>query len=94
MKKEKEVIKNYFETEEGKFIKHQSKKIRIEGILCLALGLIYLIFNVYKKEAWSMYLITIALFIFGTYFVYKSYSIKNFKKKIYDYKIKNQEEEK
>lgn len=92
MKKEKEVINNYFETEEGKFIKHQSKKIRIEGILCLALGLIYLLFNIYKKEAWSMYLITLALFIFGIYFIYKSYSIKNFKKKIYDYKKNNPEE--
>ena len=77
----KEIASDYFETEEGKFIKHQSKKIRIEGILCFALGLIYLLFDVYKKEAWQMYLLTIGLFAFGTYFIYKSYSIKNFKKK-------------
>lgn len=85
----KEIVSDYFETQEGKFIKHQSKKIRIEGILCFALGLIYLLFNVYKKEAWQMYLLTIGLFVFGTYFIYKSYSIKNFKKKIYDYKKNN-----
>ena len=64
----KEIAGDYFETEEGKFIKHQSKKIRIEGILCFALGLIYLLFDVYKKEAWQMYLLTIGLFAFGTYF--------------------------
>ena len=85
----KEIASDYFETEEGKFITHQSKKIRIEGILCFALGLIYLLFDVYKKEAWQMYLLTIGLFAFGTYFIYKSYSIKNFKKKIYDYKKNN-----
>ena len=66
----KEIASDYFETEEGKFIKHQSKKIRIEGILCFALGLIYLLFDVYKKEAWQMYLLTIGLFAFGTYFIY------------------------
>ena len=89
MKKEKNVTSVFFTTEEGKFIKHQSKKIRIEGILCLALGLIYLLFNVYKKEGWYMYLVTLALFVFGAYFIYKSYSIKDFKKKIYDYKKNN-----
>ena len=46
----KEIASDYFETEEGKFIKHQSKKIRIEGILCFALGLIYLLFDVIKKK--------------------------------------------
>ena len=36
-----------------------------------------------------MYLVTLALFVFGAYFIYKSYSIKDFKKKIYDYKKNN-----
>lgn len=89
MKKEKNVTSDYFTTDEGKFIKRQSKKIRIEGILCIALGLIYLLLNIYNKEGWSMYLVTLALFVFGTYFIYKSYSIKNSKKKIYDYKKNN-----
>ena len=31
----KEIASDYFETEEGKFIKHQSKKIRIEGIFLM-----------------------------------------------------------
>ena len=92
MKKEEKTNSDYFTTEEGKFIKHQSKKIRIEGILCIALGLIYLLFNIYKKEDWYMYIITISLFVFGSYFLYKSYSIKNFKKKIYDYKKNNAQE--
>lgn len=93
MKKEEKTNSDYFTTEEGKFIKHQAKKIRIEGILCIALGLIYLLFNIYKKEDWYMYIITISLFVFGSYFLYKSYSIKNFKKKIYDYKKNNAQEE-
>lgn len=85
MKKEKD----YFQTEEGKFIKHQVKKIKIEGILCIALGLIYLVFNIYQKEKWYMYLVTIALFVFGLYFVYKANSIKITKKRVYEYELKN-----
>lgn len=85
MKKEKD----YFQTEEGKFIKHQVKKIKIEGILCIALGLIYLVFNIYQKEKWYMYLVTIALFVFGLYFVYKANSIKITKKRAYEYELKN-----
>lgn len=85
MKKEKD----YFETEEGAFIRHQAKKIKIEGILCLALGLIYLVFNIYQKEKWYMYLVTLALFVFGSYFIYKANSIKIQKKNIYDFEMKN-----
>ena len=86
MKKEKD----YFQTEEGKFIKHQVKKIKIEGILCLALGLIYLVFNVYQKEKWYMYLVTLALFVFGIYFLYQANKIKITKQRLYDYKVNNE----
>ena len=79
----------YKDTKEGQFIYKQVKRIRIEGILCISLGLIYLLFNILEKEAWYMYLVTLALFIFGGYFVYKSYSIKNIKEKVYDYNSKN-----
>lgn len=81
--------KDYFQTEEGKFIKHQVKKIKIEGILCLALGLIYLVFNIYQKEKWFMYLVTLALIVFGIYFLYKANNIKITKQRLYDYKVKN-----
>jgi len=68
MKKEE---KNY------EFLRKQGKKIRIEGILCIALGIIYLLMNILSKDEWYMYLVTGALFVFGIYFIIKSYSIKD-----------------
>ena len=89
MKKEKD----YFETEEGTFIRHQAKKIKIEGILCLALGLIYLVFNIYQKEKWYMYIVTLALFVFGIYFLYQANNIKITKQRLYDYKVNTENKE-
>ena len=39
----------YKDTKEGQFIYKQVKKIRIEGILCISLGLIYLLFNILEN---------------------------------------------
>jgi len=59
------------------FLKRQAKRIRIEGILCVSLGIIYLLMNIINSDKWYMYLITLALFVFGFYFIIKSYSIKD-----------------
>lgn len=65
------------EEENYEFLRKQAKRIRIEGILCIALGILYLLMNILENDKWYMYLVTLALFVFGIYFVIKSYSIRD-----------------
>ena len=38
-----------------------------------------------------MYLVTLALFVFGIYFLYQANKIKITKQRLYDYKVNNEE---
>lgn len=73
---------------EGKIANKQFKKVLIDGILCVAAGLLYLVYNIFGDSNWYDYLICIALLTFGAYFIYKSYDLKITAVNVYKYNHK------
>ena len=85
MNKNKLDDKAFNKSKEGKAINKRLKRLRITGILCIVLGITYLVINIIFKEEWYEYILPAFLFLFGPLFIYNSYSIRRTKVNVFNY---------
>ena len=72
----KEDIDIFDKSNEGKNTNYYLKRVKITGILCITIGLIWLILSIYYQTRWYEYITSVLLIIFGIYFIINSLRIK------------------
>ncbi len=71
-----EDIKTFDKSETGKIKNYYFKRIKITGIICIIIGLSWLILNIYYKTAIYDYILAITLNCFGIFFIINSIRLK------------------
>ncbi len=73
----KEDVEKFNNSEIGKVKNHYLKRVKIIGILCIMVGLSWLIISIFNKNQLYDYIISSTLVLFGIYFIINSKVIKN-----------------
>ena len=88
----KEDIKKFKNTKRGNKVYPALNKLFIDGILCFLCAIFTIITTIIFKDGIFFYILAVILILFGIYFIYTSFKLKNIE--INRMKEKNKDKEK